>query len=212
MALAPFPLAPPTCHPFFHLCSRGGTSHTSRGPLSNNPSVFSSVCPSPTSSWDTLRSQSRERAARHVLGETKLGTYVIFIFKSSIQKCHQHRQNAGRARQQGNVHGGIPGSTGNFMSFFEPNWSKVSHAPREWEFCSFFYASEVKEGRKEEGMRWESQVGTAYRRVKITALLRGASLLQRCVTLEAPGQCTGLLQAKITLCYRSSRPGARDPL
>lgn len=94
------------------------------------------------------------------------------------------------------------------MSFFEPNWSKVSHAPREWQLCSFFYASEVKEARKEDDLRWESQVGTAYRRVEITALLRGAGLLQRCVTLDARGQCTGLLQAKITLCYRSSRPGA----
>lgn len=85
----------------------------------------------------------------HALGETKLGTYVIFILKSSIQKCHQHRQNAGEHGQQGNVHGGMPGPAG-ILCFFEPNWSSVSHAPREWQLCSFFYASEVKEARKED--------------------------------------------------------------
>lgn len=63
------------------------------------------------------------------------------------------------------------------MSLFEPNWSKASHAPREWQLGSSFYASEVQEGRQHEVGK---PGGDSSRESWITALLRGQLIAKLC--------------------------------
>lgn len=208
MALAPFPLAPPTSHPFFHLCPPGGTactSHSSRRPPEQQPlctPLFLSLTYALMGHTEVPEQRKGDHAC---IGGNQ--TWHLCYFHSQeqhpkVSPAQTERGRAPSARQCPRRNAQI---CRDFMSFFEPNWSKVSHAPREWQLCSFFYASEVKEGRRHEVGK---PGGDSSQESWDHCSLEGASLLQSCVTLDARGQCTRLLQAKITLCYRSSRPGA----